>query len=61
MQLPCNPKYLCAVSGVLSAAISSWRAKEEKGVNMLNAKGFWEGGVIPNTCGEVKNLSSFQL
>ena len=28
---------------------SRWRAKEEKRANMSNDKGFWEGGVMPNT------------
>ena len=34
---------------------------EEKRVNMLNEKGFWEGGVITNTYGDVNGLASFQL
>ena len=38
-----------------------WRAKEERHVKMLNDKGFWEGGVIPNTCSDVRRLASFQL
>ena len=28
---------------------------------VLNEKGFWEGGLIPNTCGDVNGLASFQL
>ena len=28
---------------------------------MLNEKGFWEGGVIPNTCNDETSLASFQL
>ena len=38
-----------------------WVAKEEKRGNMLNEKGFWEGGAIPNTYGDVNGLASFQL
>ena len=41
--------------------MSRWGAKEEKRVNMLNEKGFWEGGVMPNTYGDVNGLASFQL
>ena len=36
-------------------------AKEEKRVKVLNEKGFWEGGVMPNTYGDVNSLASFQL
>ena len=41
--------------------MSRWGAKEEKRVKVLNEKGFWEGGVMPNTCGDVNGLASFQL
>ena len=41
--------------------MSRWGAKEEKRVNMLDEKGFWDGGVIPNTYGDVNGLASFQL
>ena len=37
------------------------RAKDKKRVNMLNEKGFWEGGVIPNTSSDERSLASFQL
>ena len=40
---------------------SRWRAKEERRVNMLNEKGIWEGGVIPNACSDARSLASFQL
>ena len=33
----------------------------EKSGKMLNEKGFWEGGVIPNTCDDETSLASFQL
>ena len=36
-------------------------SEEEKQVNMLNGKGFWEGGAIPNTYSDAGNLASFQL
>ena len=39
--------------------MSTWGAKEEKRV--LNEKGFWEGGVIPNTYSEISSHASFQL
>ena len=39
--------------------MSRWGAKEEKRV--LNEKGFWEGGVIPNTCSDTRSHASFQL
>ena len=32
-----------------------------KAVKVLNDKGFWEGGVMPNTYGDVNRLASFQL
>ena len=41
--------------------MSRWGAKEEKRVKVLNEKGFWEGGVMPNTYGDVNGLASFQL
>ena len=41
--------------------MSRWGAKEEKRVKALNEKGFWEGGVMPNTYGDVSGLASFQL
>ena len=41
--------------------MSSWGAKEEKRVKVLNEKGFREGGVMPNTNGDVNGLASFQL
>ena len=41
--------------------MSSWGAKEEKRVKVLNEKGFWEGGVIPNTCSDIRSHASFQL
>ena len=33
----------------------------KKAVKVLNEKGFWEGGVIPNTYGDANGLASFQL
>ena len=30
-------------------------------VNMLYEKRFWEGGVMPNACNEIRSLASFQL
>ena len=33
----------------------------KKAVNMLDEKGFWEGGVIPNTCSAIRSPASFQL
>ena len=30
-------------------------------VNMLNEKGFWEGGAIPNTYSDVRSIANFQL
>ena len=27
----------------------------------VNEKGFWEGGVIPNTCSDIRSHASFQL
>ena len=39
--------------------MSRWGAKEEKRVKMLNEKGFWEGGVMPNTYGDVNGLATF--
>ena len=36
-------------------------SEEEKQVKMLNGKGFWEGGAIPNTYSDAGNLASFQL
>ena len=41
--------------------MSRWGAKQEKRVKVLNEKGFWEGGVMPNTYGDVNGLASFQL
>ena len=41
--------------------MSRWGAKEEKRENVLNEKGFWEGGVIPNTCSDIRSHASFQL
>ena len=41
--------------------MSRWGAKEEKRVKVLNEKGFWEGGVMPNTYGDINGLASFQL
>ena len=41
--------------------MSRWGAKEEKRGKVLNEKGFWEGGVMPNTCGDENGLASFQL
>ena len=42
--------------------MSRWGAKEEKRVKVSNEKGFWEGGVMPNTCGDDEtSLASFQL
>ena len=41
--------------------MSRWGAKEEKRVKVLNEKGFWEGGVMPNTYSDVNGLASFQL
>ena len=35
--------------------------QRKKWVNMLNEKGFWEGGVIPNTYNDERSLVSFQL
>ena len=32
-----------------------------KWVNMLHEKGFWEGGVIPNTYSDERSLAGFQL
>ena len=29
-------------------------------LNMLNEKGFWEGGVIPNTYSDVRSIANFQ-
>ena len=40
--------------------MSRWEAKEEK-TRVLNEKGFWEGGVIPNTCSDIRSPASFQL
>ena len=39
---------------------SRWRAKEERRINMWNEMGFWEGGVMPNTCSDITSLASFQ-
>ena len=33
----------------------------KKAVKVLNEKGFWEGGVIPNTCSGIRSPASFQL
>ena len=41
--------------------MSRRRAKEERRVKILNEKGFWEGGVIPNTCSDIGSLASSQL
>ena len=41
--------------------MSRWGAKEEKRVKVLNEKGFWEDGVMPNTYGDVNGLARFQL
>ena len=41
--------------------MSRWGAKEEKRVKVLNEKGFWEGGVMPNTYDDVNGLAGFQL
>ena len=30
-----------------------------KAVKVLNEKGFWEGGVIPNTCSDIRSPASF--
>ena len=38
--------------------MSRWGAKEEKRVN---EKGFWEGGVVPNTCSDIRSHAGFQL
>ena len=38
---------------------SRWRVKEKRRVKILNEKGFWEGGVIPNTCSGIRSLASF--
>ena len=32
-----------------------------KAVKVLNEKGFWEGGVIPNTCSDIRRHASVQL
>ena len=32
-----------------------------KAVKVLNEKGFWEGGAMPNTYGDVNGLASCQL
>ena len=32
-----------------------------KAVKVFNEKGFWEGGVIPNTCSDIRSPASFQL
>ena len=37
--------------------MSRWGAKEEKRVKVLNEKGFWEGGVMPNTYGDASSSS----
>ena len=29
-------------------------------VKMQNEKGFWEGGVTPNTCSDIRTFASFQ-
>ena len=50
---------LKAVGNFLSDA-SRWRARG-KGGKKLNEKGFWEGGVIPNTCSDIRSHASFQL
>ena len=39
--------------------MSRWGAKEEKRVKVLNDKGFWEGGVIPNTCSDIRSHAGF--
>ena len=36
-------------------------ASEGKGAKVLNEKGFWEGGVIPNMCNDETSLARFQL
>ena len=35
--------------------------RRKKWVNMFNEKGFWEGGVVPNTHNDERSLASFQL
>ena len=41
--------------------MSRWGAKEEKRVKVLNEKGFWEGGVIPNKCSDIRSNAGFQV
>ena len=35
--------------------------RRKKRAEMLNEKGFWEGGVIPNTHSDERRLASLQL
>ena len=41
--------------------MSRWGVKEEKRAKVLNEKGFWEGGVVPNTCSDARSHAGFQL
>ena len=34
---------------------------EGRKTRVLNEKGFWEGGVIPNTCSDIRSHAGFQL
>ena len=47
--------------GIINTGLRGQEQEGRKAVKMLNEKGFWEGGVMPNTYGDVNGLASFQL